>query len=184
MIGVLIVIVITLLIALIWMYNSLIQKRNAIDNAYFSMDVMLKKRYDLIPQLVETVKGYMHHERDMLVQLTKLRQQAYSDNLDTNTKVEIDNKINASLQKLFVSFENYPQLKSSDNFLHLQRSINETEEQLAASRRFYNAAINDYHNAIEMFPTSIMGSWMGLRHKTFFSIGEEQKQVPSINFNS
>lgn len=184
MIGVIIVIVVILLIVLIWMYNSLIQKKNAIDNSFFSMDVMLKKRYDLIPQLVEIVKGYMHHEKDTLAELTELRQQVYSENLDTNTKVEIDNKINASLQQLFVNFENYPQLKASDNFLHLQRSINETEEQLAASRRFYNAAINDYHNAIEMFPTSIMGSWMGLKHKTFFSIAEEHKQVPSINFNS
>lgn len=184
MISVLLVIVVILLIALIWMYNNLIQKKNAIDNAFFSMDVMLKKRYDLVPQLVETVKGYMHHEKDTLAELTELRQQVYSVNLDTNTRVEIDNKINASLQRLFVSFENYPQLKASENFLHLQRSINETEEQLAASRRFYNAAINDYHNAIEMFPTSIMGSWMGLKHKTFFSIAEEHKTVPSINFNS
>lgn len=184
MIGAAIVSVVILLIGLIWMYNSLIQKKNAIDNAFFSMDVMLKKRYDLIPQLVETVKGYMHHEKDTLADLTELRKQVYATSLDTNTKVEIDNKINASLQQLFVSFEHYPQLKASDNFLHLQRSINETEEQLSASRRFYNAAINDYHNAIEMFPTSIMAAWMSLKHKTFFSIAEEHKQVPSINFNS
>ena len=184
MIATLIVIVVILLIVFVWMYNNLIQKKNAIDNAFFSMDVMLKKRYDLIPQLVDTVKGYMHHEKETLIELTELRKQVYAGSLDTNTKVEIDNKINASLQQLFVNFENYPELKASDNFLHLQRSINETEEQLAASRRFYNAAINDYHNAIEMFPTSIVASWMGLKHKTFFSITEEHKQVPSINFNS
>ena len=84
----------------------------------------------------------------------------------------------------FVSFENYPQLKANENFLKLQGAINETEEQLAASRRFYNAAVNDYHNGIEMFPSSLIASWMGLKHKTFFSIAEEHKQTPVINFNN
>ena len=168
MIYIIIVIAIALVIVGIIIYNSLIQKQNAIDNAYFSMDVMLKKRYDLIPQLVETVKGYMHHEKDVLVQLTELRQKVLAANLNTNEKVELDNRTNNSLQNIIASFENYPQLKASGNFLHLQRSINETEEQLAASRRFYNAAVNDYHNAIEMFPSNIIASWMGLKHKTFF----------------
>lgn len=184
MIYIIIVIAIALVIVGIIIYNSLIQKQNAIDNAYFSMDVMLKKRYDLIPQLVETVKGYMHHEKDVLVQLTELRQKVLAANLNTNEKVELDNRINNSLQNIIASFENYPQLKASGNFLHLQRSINETEEQLAASRRFYNAAVNDYHNAIEMFPSNIIASWMGLKHKTFFSVAEEHRHTPSINFNS
>ena len=183
MIGALIAIIVILLLALIWMYNSLIQKKNAIDNAFFSMDVMLKKRYDLIPQLVDTVKGYMQHERETLMKLTEMRQRLLTGNLTTNERVEIDNRINDALQTVFINFENYPQLKASYNFLHLQRSINETEEQLASSRRFYNAAVNDYHNAIEMFPTSLMASWMGLKHKTFFSIAEEYKQIPVINFN-
>ena len=184
MTGTIVAIIVVILIALVWLYNNLIQKKNAIDNSFFSMDVMLKKRYDLIPQLVETVKGYMTHERETLIQLTELRQQVISNSIDTNSKVELDNKINAALNDIFVSFENYPQLKASENFLHLHRSMNETEEQLAASRRFYNAAVNDYHNAVEMFPSNIIASWMGLKHKSFFSIAEEHKQVPSINFNS
>jgi LemA protein len=163
-------------------YNSLIQKKNAIDNAYFSMDVMLKKRYDLIPQLVETVRGYMSHEKDVLVRLTELRQKILVENLNTNEKVELDNRINTALQNVFASFENYPQLKASENFLRLQGAIQETEEQLAASRRFYNAAVNDYHNSIEMFPSSLVASWMGLKNKTYFSIAEEHRQVPSVNF--
>lgn len=183
MIYIIITIAVIVTLAGIIIYNRLIEKRNAIDNAYFSMDVMLKKRYDLIPQLVETVKGYMHHEKDLLIQLTELRQKVLTGNLNTNEKVELDNKINTGLQNIVARFENYPQLKASDNFLHLQRSINETEEQLAASRRFYNAAVNDYHNAIEMFPSSIVASWMRLRHKTFFSIAEEHRHTPSINFN-
>ena len=185
MIGIIIAIVLFLLVIVVtWMYNSLIQKKNAIDNSFASMDVMLRKRYDLIPQLVDAVRGYMQHEKETLTRLTEMRQQVISGNIDTNKKVELDNEINKALGQIFVSFENYPQLKANENFLHLQRSINETEEQLAASRRFYNSAVNDYHNAIEMFPTSIMASWMGLKHKTFFSIEEKHRQVPSINFNS
>jgi len=174
--------VVIIILVLIIIYNNLIQKKNAIDNAYFSMDVMLKKRYDLIPQLVETVRGYMTHEKDVLTQLTELRQKVIVENLNTNDKVELDNKINAVLQNVFASFENYPQLKASENFLKLQGAINEAEEQLAASRRFYNAAVNDYHNGIEMFPSSLVASWMGLKHKTFFSIANEHRQVPAFKF--
>lgn len=175
-------VIVIIILVLIIIYNNLIQKKNAIDNAYFSMDVMLKKRYDLIPQLVETVRGYMTHEKDVLMQLTELRQKVIVENLNTNDKVELDNKINSVLQNVFASFENYPQLKASENFLKLQGAINEAEEQLAASRRFYNAAVNEYHNGIEMFPSSLVASWMGLKHKTFFSIADEHRQVPAFKF--
>jgi len=182
MIYILGIIIISIILVFIITYNRLIQKKNAIDNAYFSMDVMLRKRYDLIPQLVEIVKSYMSHEKNVLLQLTELRQKVLVGNLNTNEKVELDNKINTTLQNVFASFENYPQLKASENFLKLQGAINETEEQLAASRRFYNAAVNDYHNGIEMFPSSLLASWMGLKHKTFFSITDEHKAVPVIKF--
>jgi LemA protein len=182
MIYIIAIALIIIILVLIIIYNNLIQKKNAIDNAYFSMDVMLKKRYDLIPQLVDTVKGYMTHEKDVLTQLTVLRQKVIVENLNTNDKVDLDNKINAVLQNVFASFENYPQLQASENFLKLQGAINEAEEQLAASRRFYNAAVNDYHNGIEMFPSSLVASWMGLKHKTFFSIANEHREVPAFKF--
>lgn len=182
MIYIFITVLVVIVLVFIIIYNSLIQKKNAIDNAYFSMDVMLKKRYDLIPQLVETVKGYMNHEKEVLVQLTELRQKVLVENLNTNEKVELDNRINTALQNVFASFENYPQLKASENFLRLQGAINETEEQLAASRRFYNAAVNDYHNGIEMFPSSLVATSMGLKNKTYFSISDEHRKVPSVNF--
>ncbi|MBK6936584.1 MAG: LemA family protein [Chitinophagaceae bacterium] len=178
-----IVIIAILIITVVLVYNNLIRKKNAIDNAFFSMDVMLKKRYDLIPQLVETVKGYMYHEREVLTQLTELRQQTLKNHLSTNEKVGLDNEINSVLQKIFVSFENYPELKASENFLRLQGSINEAEEQLAASRRFFNAAVNNYHNAIEMFPSSLMASMMSLKRRTFFNITGEEKVVPVVNVN-
>lgn len=147
------------------------------------MDVMLKKRYDLIPQLVETVKGYMHHEQQVLTRLTEMREKAMTGNLASDDKVGLDNKINEALQSIFLSFANYPELKASQNFLKLQGAINEAEEQLAASRRFYNAAVNDYHNAIEMFPSSIIASVMKLQHKTYFNIPDTAKAVPVININ-
>ena len=183
MIIIIIIAVLVIIIVIAVIYNSLIRKKNAIDNAYFSMDVMLKKRYDLIPQLVETVRGYMNHEKGLLAQLTALRQKVLTTSLETNDKVELDNQIKTALQTIFVNFENYPQLKASENFLKLQGAINETEEQLAASRRFYNAAVNDYHNGIEMFPSSIMASWMGLKHKTFFQIPDTDKDVSPVKIN-
>ena len=136
-------IVVVLLLVIIGLYNSLIVKKNAVDNAFFSMDVMLKKRHDLIPQLVATVKGYMQHEKELLTGLTRLREQLDVPNLPVNEKVKLENQFNTALQQVRVQVENYPQLKASDNFLKLQGSINEAEEQLAASRRFYNTAVND-----------------------------------------
>ncbi len=179
------IIILLLVIFLIpvFIYNNLVRKKNAVDNAFFSIDVMLKKRYDLIPQLVETVKGYMQHERGLLTSVTELRQKVMQDNLSANERVKLDNQINTVLQQIFVSFENYPQLKSSENFLRLQGAINETEEQLAASRRFYNAAVNDYHNAIETFPSSLIASAAGMGRKEYFNIPDSEKSASAININ-
>ncbi|MBL7725892.1 MAG: LemA family protein [Chitinophagaceae bacterium] len=176
-----IIIILFVILIPVFIYNNLIRKKNAVDNAFFSIDVMLKKRYDLIPQLVETVKGYMQHERGLLTSVTELRQKVMQDNLSANERVKLDNQINTVLQQIFVSFENYPQLKASENFLRLQGAINEAEEQLAASRRFYNAAVNDYHNAIETFPSSVIASLAGMGKKEYFSIPDSQKLAPSAN---
>lgn len=169
-----------LLLLVIIIYNKLIGRKNAVDNAFFSMDVMLKKRYDLIPLLVDTVKGYMVHEKELLTSLTELRQKSTELKLSADEKVNLDNQVNDTLQRIFISFENYPDLKASANFLKLQGAINETEEQLAAARRFYNAAVNVYNNTIEMFPSSLVASWMNLKHKTYFNIPETDKTVPVI----
>lgn len=176
-------ILVFLLLLVIIIYNKLISRKNAVDNAFFSMDVMLKKRYDLIPQLVDTVKEYMQHEKELLTNLTAMRQKSMELKLSANDKVVLDNQINDALQQVFIRFENYPDLKASENFLKLQGAINETEEQLAAARRFYNAAVNDYHNAIEMFPSSVIASWMNMKHKTYFNIPETDKAVPVITIN-
>lgn len=163
-------------------YNNLIRKRNMVDNAFYSIDVQLKKRYDLIPSLVETVKGYMHHEKDLLTSITELRTRALGSN-DLNDKVKLANDISKGIGQLLVSVENYPDLKASQNFLHLQASLNETEEQLAASRRFYNSAVAEYHNALQQFPSSIIAKKSGMQPREYFSVPDGQQAPQPISFN-
>ncbi|MBN2480727.1 MAG: LemA family protein, partial [Bacteroidales bacterium] len=151
-----IAIAVVLLITVIIIYNTLIRKKNDVENAFASIDVMLKKRYDLIPTIVEAVKGYVKHERNLLAEITALRVKALSGNITNDDRVIIENKIRKGLSDLFVAVENYPDLKASRNFLHLQGSLNEVEEQLAASRRAFNAAVTTYNNSVEVFPSSII----------------------------
>ncbi len=167
------------LISLIF-YNSLIRKKNDVENAFASIDVMLKRRYDLIPALVDAVKGYMNYERDLLTEITELRAKVISDNLNNEERVKIENKIRKGLSDILVAVENYPDLKASQNFLKLQGAINETEEQLAASRRAYNAAVTVFNNAVEVFPSNIMASMMNYQRKTLFDIPESEKIRPDL----
>jgi len=183
MVYILLALPILLLLIGISIYNTLIRKKNQVDNAFHSIDVQLKKRYDLIPQLLETVKGYMHYEKDILENLTKLRTQTISAPVSSDQKVELDNAITAGIKSVLISVENYPDLKASQNFLNLQGALNETEEQLAASRRFYNAAVTDYHNALQTFPSSMIAGMMGLKSRSFFTIDEEQRAVPNVSLN-
>ncbi|MCX6316348.1 MAG: LemA family protein [Bacteroidetes bacterium] len=179
-----ILIILVVLLVPIFLYNNLVSKRNAVDNAFYSMDVMLKKRFDLIPMLVDTVKGYAAHEKDILAKLTALRQTVNNGTVSYNDKVAADNELGQVIQTLFVAVENYPVLKASDNFLRLQGAINETEEQLAASRRFYNTAVKEYHDAIGTFPSSIMAGWAGMKSLHYFTISEKDKEVPNTRFNA
>ena len=176
-----IVILAVIVFLLVFIYNSLIAKKNQVKNVFSTIDVMLKKRYDLIPQLVETVKGYMKHERGLLEKITELRAKATSGRAGDNEKVLLDNMLTKMLGRLFVVVENYPQLKASGNFMHLQRALVELEEQLSAARRAFNAAVNDYNNAVEMFPTNIAASMMAYRRKNYFEIGEDERKKPDVN---
>lgn len=137
---------------------------------------MLKKRYDLLPQLVSTVKGYMQYERSVLEELTKMRAQAISDQISDDEKINLDNKITKALGGIMVAVENYPDLKASQNFLHLQRAMTEIEEQISAARRAYNAAVTDYNNAVEMFPTNIVAGMMNYKCKSLFEISSHEKE--------
>jgi LemA protein len=162
---------IILLLALfaISVYNGLIRTKNQVENAYASVDVQLKKRYDLIPNLVETVKQHIKYESETLEKIVALRSQAGQPNLTTDDKVKLDNQISTAVKGLMVSVENYPDLKSSQNFLQLQASWNEIEEQVAASRRFYNSSVNAYNNALQTFPSKLFTGMAGMTApKTYF----------------
>ena len=158
------------------MYNSLIGKKNNVENAFGSVDVMLKKRYDLIPNLVETVKQYMTHEKETLTKITELRTRAMSGGMSSDDKVSLENQLTKAIGGIMVAVENYPDLKASDNFDMLQRSWNEAEEQISAARRSYNAAVTTYNNGVEMFPTNIIDNMLNYSRKEVFEIPETERQ--------
>ncbi|MGZ8880893.1 MAG: LemA family protein [Methylosarcina sp.] len=165
-----------ILLVIVLLYNSLIAKKNAIGNAYGTIDAMLKKRYDLLPNLLETVKQYMNYERDTLTQVIELRGKAVSPNIPSDQKIQLENQINTAMRGIMVQVENYPELKANQNFLQLQGAWNEIEEQISAARRTYNAAVNSYNNACEQFPTNVMAGLMNFQLKTYIEIPEEERK--------
>ncbi|HHP7243202.1 MAG TPA: LemA family protein [Elainellaceae cyanobacterium] len=162
------------------LYNSLVGKKNQVDNAFASIDVMLKKRCDLIPNLVATAKQYMQFEQQTLTNIAGLRARAVSGRLTQDARVEVENQISRELGNLMVSVEAYPDLKSNQNFLQLQRSLNEIEEQISAARRFYNSAVTNYNNAVEMFPTNIFANMMNYRRKHVFEATETERRNVNV----
>ena len=166
---------------LVLLYNSLIAKKNSVGNAFSAIDAMLKKRYDLLPNLVETVKQYMNFERDTLTRVTELRRQAVAPDLPSERRIHLENQIGKAMRGIMVQVENYPDLKANQNFMHLQRAWNEIEEQISAARRAYNAAVYSYNNACEQFPTNILANMMGFRLKTFIEIPEEERRNIDAN---
>lgn len=175
MLYVLIGITVVLLIVGIAMYNGLINKKNKVEYAFSSIDVMLKKRRDLIPNLVASVKQYMTHERDLLTNITKLRSQVMNDNINEADRFQAEGQLSAALGQFKVAVENYPDLKSNTNFLQLQASLNEIEEQISAARRAYNASILEYNNGVEMFPTNILAGAMGYTRRASFEIPDFER---------
>lgn len=169
-----------LLILPVLVYNSLVGKRNQIHNVFGTMDAMLKKRWDLIPNLVETVKGYAAHERGLFEAVTEARRRAMQGPVPDDDKVRLDNAVSQLVGLFRATVENYPQLKASDNFLHLHRTLNELEEQISAARRAYNASVTDYNNSVEMFPTNLIASLFGFSRKPLLEFSPESRQTPSV----
>ena len=171
-----IVIGVVILFAGIFIYNSLIAKKNQVKNVFGTIDALLKKRYDLLPNLIATVKAYMQHERSLLNEITEMRAKAVSGKMSDDEHVELDNKLSKMLGGIMVAVENYPDLKANENFMHLQRTMNEIEEQISAARRAYNAAVTTYNNAVEMFPTNLVALAMRYKQKLVFEISPEQRE--------
>lgn len=169
------------ILIIILLYNSLVRSKNEVENAFGGMDVQLKKRYDLIPNLVSTVKEYAKHEKELLENVTKLRAKVTDQPLTNDEKVALDNEISKGIGGIMVAVENYPDLKANENFVNLQRSLNEVESQISASRRAYNAAVTDYNNAVETFPKNIIAGMMGYRRREVFVIQEVERQNVDVS---
>jgi LemA protein len=176
--GLLIIFFVVVVIVLIFivMYNSLVKKKNQVNNAFASVDVQLKKRYDLIPNIVNTVKSYATHEKEILNQLTKMRSRAINPNISNQEKIEWDKETKQVLGNIMMICENYPELKANENFFQLQRTLNEVEEQISASRRYYNTSVTEFNNAIMIFPTNIVAAIMGFKKEIFFRATETERQ--------
>jgi LemA protein len=160
----------------ILIYNSLIGKKNQVENIFAGVDTVLKKRFDLIPNLVASVSQYMEHEKSTLEKVTELRAQAMKPGISNEQKISLDAKLTSALGAINIAMEAYPDLKANENVMHLQRSLNEIEEQISAARRAYNQAVTDLNNAIEMFPTNIIAGWMNLQRKAVFEITVSERQ--------
>jgi len=171
-----IIIGVVVILVVVFIYNSLIAKKNQVTNVFGTIDALLKKRYDLLPKLISTVKAYMQHEKSLLTEITEMRAKAVSGRLSDDEQVDLDNKLSKMLGGIMVAVENYPDLKANQNFLQLQRAMNEIEEQISAARRAYNAAVTTYNNAVEMFPTNVAASMMRYKLKKVFEISEEQRE--------
>ena len=155
-------------------YNSLVQLRNKVKEAFSTMDVYLKKRYDLIPNLVDIVKGYAKHETDTLQEVTKMRVNAKKGDLDSAINSEM--KIGDALQSLLVVVEKYPDLKANTNFLDLQERLSKMEEEIAFSRRYYNGSVREYNNKCQMFPLNLIAGMFGFKALPMYQVDSEQER--------
>lgn len=167
-------VVVVLLILVLFTYNSLVQLRNKVKEAFSTMDVYLKKRHDLIPNLVDIVKGYAQHETDTLQEVTKMRVNAQKG--DLNTAIDSEVKIGDALQSLLVVVEKYPDLKANTNFLDLQERLSKMEEEIAFSRRYYNGSVREYNNKCQMFPFNLIAGMFGFKALPMFQVESEQER--------
>ncbi len=180
-----IVVVAALAFVAIGMYNSLITLKNRVDEAWSDIDVQLKRRYDLIPNLIETVKGYAKHEEGTFTKVTEARNAAMSAQAsgDAKAQAEAENVLSSTLKSIFALSENYPDLKANTNFLELQRELADTENKIQASRRFYNGNVRDFNTKLQVFPTNMIGNMLGFKDREFFEIADEkEREVVKVGF--
>ncbi|MBQ9658197.1 MAG: LemA family protein [Clostridia bacterium] len=172
-IGIVLLIVIYTLVT----YNSLVKSNNIVEEAFSTMDVYLKKRWDLIPNLVEVVKGYSKYEQDTFNKITTIRTNSY-DTMTTNKKINVNEQLTQEISKIIAISENYPELKASENFLQLSKDLTKIEDEIANSRKYYNGTVRLLNNKIEMFPSNIVAKVSGFKQATMFEAGiEERKNI-------
>ena len=178
-IKILIVIGIIVLIYILLTINSLIRLNNKVKEAFATMDVYLKKRWDLIPNLVEVVKSYSNYEKNTLQNVINLRNNNY-DELNYDDKLKTNNKLSENITKLFALVENYPEIKANENFLKLSDNLTKIEDEIANSRKYYNAVIRIYNNKVEMFPSNIIAKIFKFKIKTMYEIKENEKESVKV----
>ena len=182
---IIIIIIVLLVLWLISLYNRLVSLRNRRENAFADIDVQLRQRHDLVPQLVETVKGYATHERELLTKVTEARSAAMSART-IDDKIVAEQQLTSALQGLKVQVEAYPDLKANQNFLQLQEELSDIENKLPASRRFFNGATTEYNNAVETFPSNIIANNFNFKREIMFDLGTEgrtrMEEPPQIKF--
>jgi len=176
----LIAIAVLAVIVFIVIYNGLVYKRNRVRNAFSSIDVNLRKRFDLIPSLVETVKGFAKHEEETFTRLIEARRQIDSGELNDSQRLRVEEQIGPRMQRLLAVAEDYPDLKSSTHFLNLQRNLTEIEEQISAARRAYNAAVFEINNAVESFPSNLVAGAFEFKRHDFFEAADPVRESVDV----
>lgn len=182
MIWVVLAVIALLVIVVVVMYNGLIRSRNQVENSWSQIDVQLKRRIDLIPNLVETVKGYAAHEKETLDAVIKARNAAMAAPADPHAQAAADNQMTGALRQLFALSEAYPDLKANQNFLALQEELTATEGRVAYARQFYNDTVLNYNNKIQAFPTLIFANMLKFDKREYFESDEAAREVPKIGF--
>ncbi|KXK08392.1 MAG: LemA family protein [Candidatus Dojkabacteria bacterium] len=177
-----ITLVVGALVFAVGLYNGLVRAKVIVDEAWSGIDVQLKRRYDLIPNIVETIKGYAKHEKETFEKVTMLRSQAMQTS-DVAEKGKLENQLTQTLKSLFAVAENYPELKANENFLNLQGTLNEIENEIQGARRYYNGAVRDYNTKIMVFPNNLIAGLLGFKSREFFEADEAEKENVKVSFS-
>ena len=177
---IIIAIIVLIVIYALALYNSFVKLNNKVKEAFSTMDVYLKKRWDLIPNIVETVKGYAKHEKDTLKEVVELRNSTY-DKMSDEEKIKTNEQLSSGINKIMALAEAYPDLKANENFKDLSNQLVKVEDEIANSRKYYNATVRDFNNRVEMFPSNIVAKLLGYKSKSMFEANEEERQNVKVS---
>lgn len=178
---ILLVLILVLGLIFVLIYNDLIKQRNRVENAWAQIEVQLKRRHDLIPNLLETVKGYAKHEKTLFENITKARAAVMTAH-DVNETAEASNYLSSTLKSLFAVAENYPELKANQNFMQLQKDLSDTENKISYARQFYNDTVMKYNISIQTIPKNIVAALAGFQKKELFGTSQAEREVPRVEF--
>ena len=182
LIAIIVILIIFVIVTIVHMYNNLVGLRNRVQNSYAQIDVQLKRRNDLIPNLVETVKGYAGHEKGVLEEVTKARTGVMNAS-NVEEASAADNQLTGALKTLFAVAENYPDLKANSNFQQLQSELTDTEDKISYARQFYNDVVLKYNTTCQQFPSSILARLFGFKEESYFQVPESETAVPEVKFD-